>query len=392
MPSPVLTDLVIAADKIIMDKPDTTRAPFSKEFCKKTMAPSIVHDGLIYPPVVQPTDNGMYRVIAGRKRTYTCIKVLGWTNLPCRVAPADLDPDAAESIELADNLMRMDLTEMQKLKNMSAWHAIYSKAHPLAQGKAGASLKQQAEVDRRVREAQSNGEVVDEARAAEIKEEVQEESKPFAKAIQETLGVSAATAGRMALVAANISQEGLEILAAHNCTKQVHEAIAALKDAKQVEMAIKLIASGLDPAEAVHTAGESGGKQSRKQKPKASKPGKQPELTDDEWLLQHCTPILGMLKRQAPFKRDAILYRRLVEALANFRKAAKLHLDRAKGDNAGRFYGSVYHVVHGSHPSEWMQCGKCEGRGYLTEGDGEQQRKSQCPKCWGAAYLMKIEG
>jgi hypothetical protein len=117
------------------------------------------------------------------------------------------------------------------------------------------------------------------------------------------------------------------------------------------------------------------------------------DLTDGEWLDTYCEGLLRLLKRTGPYKRDAILYRRIMGLLPNFRKNSKDALQRAKHpDGNGAFYGTLLRLVKASHPSQWYLCGACDGTGVgpAEEGEGKDARP-QCSKCWGAAYRLKIE-
>lgn len=70
------------------------------------LAKSINSQGLQYPPIVRPRDNGRYEVVAGHRRTLACRR-LGWTHIP--VIIRHLTDEQAEEIMLVENTGRVDL-------------------------------------------------------------------------------------------------------------------------------------------------------------------------------------------------------------------------------------------------------------------------------------------
>jgi ParB-like chromosome segregation protein Spo0J len=342
----------IAADKLQMDEPDPDVRTFDEEFCHG-LAKSIESEGLLQEPIVQEVEGspGHYRVLAGLHRVYACVKLLGWAEVPCKVVPASTSDDEARAIEIVENLLRLNLSDAQVMKALVDWQRIYAKRHPDA-GK-GSALTQSYEVSRRVDEAtaaaKARGEEITDQAHEEIRErakkEVAEERKPFAKVLEETLGVSRRTAYRL--------------------NKQ---------------------ATNLDTDEA--------GKSDRPAEPKV-----QEELTDAQWLEEQCGPILRILRQKgrriAPFRRDALLYRRTAEALAKFRGAVKRGLHEARDPNGqnGLLYMRIASVSHLSHPSHWQVCGLCDGRGTVRGRDEEtgEEKDVCCKKCVGGSYTIPTE-
>ena len=97
--------------------------------------------------------------------------------------------------------------------------------------------------------------------------------------------------------------------------------------------------------------------------------------------------ILKSLKRTGPFKRDAILYRRMQRAIVKLRTTAKKPLAEAKhADGNGAFFGALAQLVKASHPSDWMVCDGCNGTGYVVgpERDGKEAKQT-CGQCYGGA-------
>jgi hypothetical protein len=112
-------------------------------------------------------------------------------------------------------------------------------------------------------------------------------------------------------------------------------------------------------------------------------------LTCDEWLSTHCGTILSNLKYKTTFKTDAILYRRLSEALVRLRTSAKKPLKEMKINARynGLFYYNVLRLTKAAHPSYWLICGACTGTGRNPEfNNGEP-----CKSCWGGGYKVKLE-
>jgi hypothetical protein len=111
--------------------------------------------------------------------------------------------------------------------------------------------------------------------------------------------------------------------------------------------------------------------------------GSQPEaaLSDGEWLEKFCGEVRHRLPNTAIFDRDAILYRRLVEARAAFKHAAKKAVaDARKTPGAGGFLRAVAWLLDYAHPSKWLVCGTCSGHGVLPA------THSECTECYGACF------
>ena len=112
-----------------------------------------------------------------------------------------------------------------------------------------------------------------------------------------------------------------------------------------------------------------------------------PELTDEAWLDAHCGKILHLLPFKAAFKRDAIAYRRLGDALPKFRKAGKKAIAECQrwGEN-GLFMATLMRLVRAAHPMHWLVCDGCSGHG-----QDPADRTKKCNKCFGAGYKLKFE-
>ena len=343
-------------DQINMTKQDPTHRSFSKEFAEK-LSKSLESEGLIHPPLAVDLGNGSYQVRNGRHRCFSCFNLLKWETMPFTVI-SDGPDDLAEAIEIAANLFSNPLNESQTRLAVQKWHEIYLKTH-----------------SRKTRDG-------DEAK-----------NDGFAAEIKSTLGVSKRQAHRMATTAKNISAEDRATLEASGVPQNQIDKIAEIRDPEQISAAVNLAASGMPVAEAV-----SRGKKAKKEKVEkaasdAGKPAKEdkrakpPELTDDEWLATHCKKLVEALPFKNAFKRDAILYRRIIENLGKFRTATKKALAEAKkpGEN-GLFYASLFKVVNASHPMNWLICEKCNGKGHAPE-----TKDKPCGGCLGGGFKLKFE-
>jgi ParB/RepB/Spo0J family partition protein len=404
----------IAVADIVMEKPDPEDRTFSKEFCEN-LARSIESDGLLHEPIVRPIKDqpGKVRPITGRNRLYACHKILGWETIPCQIAPDSLSDEEAMAMHYAENLYRNNLNDAQTKRALIFWRKVYDAKHPAASGK-GASQKQAKIVKDRVSATQANGQPVDEKKVAG---QVAAENRPFSQVIKETLKVSTATACRLDRIAKHLEPEQIDILAKHKVTNHDTEQLAALGSQDLIAKAINLIASGMDHGEAIRQAGKSkreakaamGGAKGEKKGPptkeqEAAVPppdkvvpaanDKDKDLTDEEWLAKYCDPILKLLKHKAAFRRDAILYRRVVNTIANIRSSTKEALAEAKGPAGGNggFFGSLVRVVRAAHPMHWMVCSGCNGHGYVTAPDKDgREAKQTCTACNGAAYRLRLQ-
>src|ERR1700728_400220 len=82
-------------------------------------------------------------------------------------------------------------------------------------------------------------------------EERAAQTKQIVDLFQKTLGISAATAGRLARVARNMNQDQLNMLAANRADNATCDRLAALGSMKYIDNVIALITSGTDCAEAI---------------------------------------------------------------------------------------------------------------------------------------------
>lgn len=102
------------------------------------IAKSIKDVGLIHEVIVHSmnitVENGRdvvappYKLEVGLKRLLA-YKLLGLTEIECKLVPPDADPDKAEELSIHENLKRANLPWWQEIKLVEAAHALYQKRH-----------------------------------------------------------------------------------------------------------------------------------------------------------------------------------------------------------------------------------------------------------------------
>jgi hypothetical protein len=121
---------------------------------------------------------------------------------------------------------------------------------------------------------------------------------------------------------------------------------------------------------------------------------KEPDLTDEEWLDTNCKSMLNLLRKKGPFRKDAVLYRRIFKSLVSLRGNTKKALAEAKGrgEGNGPFYFTILRAVRASHPGQWYLCATCDGTGTVSSKDEQGKPvQKQCPTCYGSAYRLRTE-
>ena len=406
---------------IDVDPLDPDERTFKEEFCRE-LALSIESDGLLHPLLVRHLGDGRYRLIAGRHRLHAVHICLRWTEVPCKVAE-DVDDEMARAMTLAENLFVLELSGFQLDRAMRGWWELYHRRNPGAEGRGSHMRWQRRELVRVADPLQSSTSAQEELRCEEAGESDRGEDAPssdapasegirsgqkpvpFYRAIQSGLGVSSPTAQRLSRVARKLTIEQIDVLEKLGVTQSVTHKLAGLGDEKAIQSAIDLIASGRDPKEVVRLASKKAEEQAKLREATPSnggkgsearailKPPKPSEQTDEEWLSHHCDVTLRNLKRTGPYKRDAILYRRVADVLPRFRGSVKKALAEAKhADGNGSFFGAVTRIVKAAHPSHWLVCGACNGTGSVLGPDADgKEAKLKCGRCYGAAYIVKME-
>ena len=282
------------------------------------------------------------------------------------------DAECEQAIADTENVMRLSLDGEQLDRAIRRLSAAYEKRHPDASG-SGAHNK--GRVDR------DNGKFVSQT---DPKDSASAEPKvaSFAQTIKKAPGVSESTAQRRVLVAKNLTDKQAHVLHKARATKGAIEQIAALTDKKKIAVAVKAMVAGAEIQEALRRGNAVG---EPKLEPKVTKEGKpappvktDADLTDDEWLVEHCSRVLRAIKNPTCFKADAILYRRISKAVFPFRATIKKAVVEAKRPSGnGGWFSTIYRILKARHPvvSGW-HAGVCEGTGKDPEAAKERPRST----------------
>ncbi len=358
---------------IIDEEPDPDERSFDKEFAR-CLAEEIEIDGLLSFPVLERRNDGKYEVRDGRHRIYACRDVLGWQKIPCRVL-SDVSADMRESIKLAANLFRKPLEDAQSRRAIGQLFKLYEKRCPATTEKG--------------RRRHGEG---------------------FAKVLERILGISQGHAQRVATTAEHMPKDKFDALDDAGVPPTQIDQVAAIKEPEAIDETVKLIASGVNPKEAVRrgkkvkaekqaAAAKQPASPSAPAEPKSERGRRLPapsDLTDEEWLNENCANILRLLRHKSAFKADAIVYRRAGDTLIKFRGAMKKIVAEGKSQTGnGGFFGAMSRLIRASHPSEWLVCGQCKGTGTVEAAKDETLpggiTRKQCDMCFGAAYRLKLE-
>lgn len=89
---------------------------------------SLRADGIIQPLAVKELDNGKYLLLAGGRR-YRALSEMKVDKLPCRIYSKELTEIEQKSIELAENLNRLDLSWLEKIRLEQQVHNLQIAIH-----------------------------------------------------------------------------------------------------------------------------------------------------------------------------------------------------------------------------------------------------------------------
>ena len=319
------------------------------------LADSIRIDGLLQPIGVRPIGD-RYRLVYGRHRL-EALRKLGAETIPAVVR--DLDDVAEQSATDAENLFANPLTKAERTLAMKRWHQRYVAEHPESHGDGLAIGR------------------------ADLHEERDEEHAPtFAQHAADTTGVSRSLIELQVQIGKNLTDDELFVLADRDVTQDNLKALSKMKNDDQKRAAITLIASGLDPKEAIFTASQPANATFSEVKGDGVLVKAEADLTDEEWLESICGDVLAKLKFQTNYKRDALLYRHTADIRHKFKMSMKNHLAQGKIQPAGPFFLLLTKQINTDHPKNWQHCGPCGGTG--MNGD-----ISKCGSCNGHAYYIK---
>ena len=368
-----------------------------KQEVRQNLAQSIKAEGMYNPIVVRPNPEkpGRFLLVAGEVRLYAKKKLLKERFIECNVLPTWTKMTMRWRV-ITENLWRSEISKAQRLLSVQRWHEHYVAKHtpkPKSEPAAATTNEQKTteETSANLAEhgnalvAESNGEPSDEKALTAAKVEAN-----FVRQLAAATGTSERSAHRKTRLAKKFSDDDLEIFHRMASTQQQIEAIAKVEDENKRKAVIAQIVSGLKFAEAwKDTFGKdidltASTKADKAEKAKA-KEEKAPELSDEEWYEQHCSDKAKLLGNQTKFKADALYYREISEARANFRAAIKAaHKKRKQAGPVGFFWYAVNKVISISHPKDWFFCGECSGSGKDANG-------KECGKCWGGCFELRTE-
>ena len=122
-------------DKIII--PQQRKRTFSDEKCKE-LARSIEEIGLLQPIII--TENGI--LVSGLHRLKAC-KLLGWQEIDC--IKKNYDELDAELAEIDENLVRIELTTLERAEHLKRRKEIYEAKYPEAKRPQGGRRQKNSE-------------------------------------------------------------------------------------------------------------------------------------------------------------------------------------------------------------------------------------------------------
>jgi hypothetical protein len=149
-------------------------------------------------------------------------------------------------------------------------------------------------------------------------------------------------------------------------------------DAGKSEKVVSRIAKGMDPKEAIRIVGV----------PATSAVKADPDA-DDEWFEKECGKFGESLGNPGQYKSDAILYRDMLLARMEFRKKIESiivkHKNERKDQRVGWLFLALHTLIHRSHPSEWLLCPRCGGKGIIVSNG------TKCDACRGSCYQIRAK-
>jgi ParB/RepB/Spo0J family partition protein len=347
------------------------------------LAGSIERDGLLQPVGVRlaavPIATQPYELIFGQHRV-EATKMLGKTTIPAFVFD-DLSDGEAEAAAHAENLFRTGLSKSEYRIALAKWAATVRENHPeTTEHRAGGKA--------RARHAQRlpNGQLGPER--DESVATVPALPKPveaFYKAAAKLMKKHPATIRRDEHIGRKIGPDGLRLCEKHNVPEDHIRKLATLP-ADQRSAALSYIAMGVDSAEAIGSVEKNPVVVLEVPDGPPDQAKSDEELSDQAWVELHCKDHLERLHGpcKAKFTDDAILYRETREARQALREATKKSLSSRKNTVTGSFFHLLRRFLHVAHPSSWLVCGRCQGRG-LAQGGGE------CQACYGNGYVVESE-
>lgn len=391
-----------------------------KEFVKK-IAASIHLEGLHQAVGVRPDHDkpGHFIGIFGEHRFDACANILKWTEIPAKVS--DIDETEARIARISENLFHNPFSKAQQAKAVTDWYDYYDRKRTEYESaaaakkaadkkpagrpkKALAAKPSENPSDQRQSAAESEsfdlavtGEFI-EAADIEAATEIALPPKPpanFGEHVAEITGQSERTVLRALKIGQTFSPDQLEVFAQTGTNQTWMETVAAIEDKSKRDAVVNLIASGMEPEEAIGKINETpeviradGKSYEVSGLADTSKP--EENMLDEEWVDFHCSEILAIIPDKAAFYAHAILYRTIKNDRQTFKNKTKKAMAEAKKESLfGGFYGAVLRIINISHPKHWFMCGSCSGFGVVS---GEGKKQSRCKECGGNGFIVKTEG
>jgi hypothetical protein len=217
-PQRLVSDLRSIQIKALTMEVDDQRGQRFREEVAEDLAEGCALDCGSTPPIVEPSGNGKYRVLAGHYDVYVCDKVLKHQAIVCLVLP-NPNAEIVANIELAIYVDRGRRDQQQRRRAIRRWRELFEQLHP----------GDTAEVRRR-------------------------RGQEFAKLLEQFLHVSPGYARRLATTAEYITPEVRENLEKAGLTQSETDGFATLREPKAIARASALVADGVSPMGAVRRA------------------------------------------------------------------------------------------------------------------------------------------
>jgi hypothetical protein len=383
---------LIECKDITVPKTDKSLRTFNKEFALN-LAGAIEVEGQIVPAVVRPEAGqpGRYVMVDGRHRFYALKNVLKEQFIQCKVL--DIDATDHEMLMISANLWRNPLTKNQHGASVKKWYDYFAAKNP---DQIGRRFSAKVGADARRAKAEAAREGGDGGATAGTADD--QAASGAAKGAADVLAAAAGTSKRQAereiRLARAFDAEQTEALDQMQVKQEDRETIARIKDEADRGAVVNLIASGMEPADAIKEVlkdkaptAAAGSRQEARQAAKAAAKDKAPAMDDETWFATYCGEKAALLADPAKYKADALLFRKVVDERAGFRaRVKKLVKATRDGKVFGAFTNNLHRLLGISHPKDWFLCGSCGGKGTDPAGNGQK-----CPKCYGSCYEVKTE-
>jgi len=379
---------------------DKDRRKFSKNFAAK-LAESIRIDGLLQPIVVRPNpaSPGRYIRVAGAHRFHAVANVLKQEVIACHVI-VDMDEIDAIMATDAENLFRNPLTKPQLLLALQRWHQHYAAKYPekVHRARAGGLARgKQLASDAKQRRQQydpapvpapepapgdsgaANANLAYAAQDAPVPDPEPAptpEPSSFPELVSAATGEGLRTAQRSVQLARAFTPDQIEIFDAMGVKQVQMEAIVKVRDVARRNEIVNLIASGMEPEEAIAQI-------TNPANPKTD----DADLNDEDWAAKVCKDLYGRIANKQRFVSDVSMYRKTAAAVGQAKGKIFKKLTAAKGPR-GSYSRLLYRLLNLSHPKRWFMCGPCKGTGL----EGGRPGGNPCPSCYGDSYKTTSEG